>query len=231
MRGNKDLKGSWLVKRPGRDMSHNRKLSAATLMSYLVSQGSSSTCCEILDFFKMSADAPSASVLNQQKAKLKPEAMEELFKEFNLSVSSIPSTGSCKKFRCIAADGSTASFFCRPDQDTEIFFGSEGHSAKVFSVSISMPSMTWRPIPIQTSSCSRYMRKMNSPHSAPLSIHIPSCLVSLISSLVTGDTVLTTTWHMSLKRANTSFSGRRTSMVKVLQATLTTLILIPLISL
>ena len=37
---------SSFVKRPGRDMSRKRKLSAATLMSYLVSQGSSSTCCE-----------------------------------------------------------------------------------------------------------------------------------------------------------------------------------------
>ena len=123
---------SSFVRRPGRDMSRKRKLPVATLMSYLVSQGSSSTCCEILDFFKLSADAPSASALNQQKAKLKPEAMEKLFKEFNLSASSILSAGSRKKFRCIAADGSTASFFCRPAQDTEIFFVSEGHSAKGF---------------------------------------------------------------------------------------------------
>lgn len=123
---------SSFVRRPGRDMSRSRKLSPSILMSYLVSQGSSSTCCEMLDFFSMSADAPSASALNQQKAKLKPEAMEELFREFNLSASSITSAASDKKFRCIAADGSTASFFCRPAQDTEVYFVSEGHSAKGF---------------------------------------------------------------------------------------------------
>lgn len=123
---------SSLVKRPGRDLSRSRKISTSTLMSYLVSQGSSSTCCEMLDFFDMSADAPSASALNQQKSKLKPEAMQELFKEFNLAVSSIPSDTPGRKFRCIAADGSTASFFCRPASDTEVYFVSGGHSAKGF---------------------------------------------------------------------------------------------------
>lgn len=123
---------SSFVKRPGRDMSRSRKLSPSMLMSYLVSQGSSNTCCEMLDFFDMSAGAPSASALNQQKSKLKPQAIEELFKEFNLAASSIPSDGTGRKFRCIAADGSTASFFCRPASDTEVYFVSGGHSAKVF---------------------------------------------------------------------------------------------------
>ena len=41
----------------------------------------------------------------KQKVKLKPEAMEELFNEFNLSVYSMSSTGTNKKFRTIAADG------------------------------------------------------------------------------------------------------------------------------
>ena len=123
---------SSLVMKPGRDLSRIRKLPASLLMSYLVSQGSSSTCCEVLDFFRLNADAPSASALNQQKAKLKPEAMEELFIEFNRSVSYMSSTDTNKKFRAIAADGSAVSFFCRPTQDTKAYFVSEGHSAKGF---------------------------------------------------------------------------------------------------
>ncbi len=58
--------------------------------------------------------------------------MEELFKKFNLAVSSIPSDKTGRKFRCIAADGSTASFFCRPASDTEVYFVSGYHSAKGF---------------------------------------------------------------------------------------------------
>lgn len=123
---------SSFVHNPGKDFSRSRKLPASVLMSYLVSQGSSSTCCEVLDFFNLSSDAPSASAVNQQKAKLRPEAMEELFHEFNRSASSIASVDKNRKFRCIAADGSTVSFFCRPAQDTEAYFVSQGHSAKGF---------------------------------------------------------------------------------------------------
>lgn len=121
---------SSFVRKSGRDLSRIRRLPASLLMSYLVSQGFSSTCCKVLDFFRMAADA--ASAFNQQKAKLKPEAMEALFNEFNLSVSSMLSFDTDKKFRSIAADGSTVSFFCRPTQDTNAYFVSKGHSAKGF---------------------------------------------------------------------------------------------------
>lgn len=121
------------VKNPGKDFSRTRKIPASILLSYLVSQGSSSTCCEMLDFFDFSTDMPSASALNQQKAKLKPEALKALFKEFHRSASSISSTDSKQKYRYIATDGSNVSFFCRPAQDTQAYFVSEGHSAKGFS--------------------------------------------------------------------------------------------------
>lgn len=123
---------SSFVYKSGRDFSRTRKISSSMLMSFLVSQGSSNTCCETLDFFRLSPDAPSASALNQQKAKLKPEAMEELFTQFNLAASSISPVGGRDKFRCIAVDGSTVSFFCRPSKDTKAYFVSSGHSAKGF---------------------------------------------------------------------------------------------------
>ena len=118
---------SSFVRKPSKDLSCTQKLPASLLMTYLVSQGSSYTCCEILDFFDLTVDAPSAPAFNQQKAKLKPEAMEELFKEFNFSASSISPADTNSKFRPIAADGSTVSFFRRPAQDTKASFVSEGH--------------------------------------------------------------------------------------------------------
>lgn len=83
----------------------------------------------------MIADALSASAFDQQKEKLKPEAMEALFNDFNLSVSSISSTDIDKKFRSIAVDGSIVSFFCRPARDTKAYFISESHSVKGFFIS------------------------------------------------------------------------------------------------
>lgn len=115
------------VYEPGRDFSRSRKISPAMIMSFLVSQSSSDTCCETLDFFRQDPDAPSASAFNQQKAKLKLEAMEELFRQFNLAASSISPADSGSQFRCIAV-----SFFCRSAADTQAYFVSDGHSADGF---------------------------------------------------------------------------------------------------
>ncbi len=120
------------VKRPGIDFSRCRKLPVSVLLSYLVSQGSSSISCEMPDFFRFSSDAPSSSALIQQKAKLKPDAMEALFHAFNLRASSVSSLDEHPKFRFFAVDGSTLSFFSRPAQDTKAYFVSSGHSAKGF---------------------------------------------------------------------------------------------------
>lgn len=74
----------------------------------MVSEGSSSTKNELLDFFDMDVDAPTASAFNQQRAKLKPDALEALFNQFNSSANSPD-----KRFgyRFLAADGSTFTFF------------------------------------------------------------------------------------------------------------------------
>ena len=123
------------VENPNKDMTRKRKFPTETVLSYLISQGSSSTHCELIDFFRFSDDHPSASSLNQQKAKLKPEAFEALFREFNRSVVDLnikTDKSTNKRYRFIAADGSTASFYCQPGSDTECYFVSEGHSMKGF---------------------------------------------------------------------------------------------------
>lgn len=68
---------------PGRDFTRSRKMGADKLISFLVSCGSSGTRTELLDFFCLQTDSPSASAFNQQRAKLRPEALEAVFNRFN----------------------------------------------------------------------------------------------------------------------------------------------------
>ena len=114
---------------PEKDLTRNKKLPADKLISFLVSEGSSSTKNELLDFFDMDVLTPTASAFNQQRAKLKPDALEAVFKHFNSSVSSLEKTSG---YRFLAADGSTFTFFCKPSFASPEYYVSEGHSAKGF---------------------------------------------------------------------------------------------------
>ena len=112
------------------ELSRTRKLPADKLITFLVSQGSSSTKNELLDFFDMDAHTPTASALNQQRAKLSPDALEAVFGHFNSFAASYEERTS--DYRFIAADGSSFSFFSRPSFAPPDYFVSEGHSAKGF---------------------------------------------------------------------------------------------------
>lgn len=112
------------------DLSRHRKLPADKLITFLVSQGASSTKNEMLDFFDMDTLSPTASALNQQRAKLKPEALEAVFGHFNhfasLYEEDVP------PYRFLAADGSDFTFFSTPSFASSDHYVSEGHSAKGF---------------------------------------------------------------------------------------------------
>ncbi len=114
---------------PDKDFTRVKKLGPETLLSFMVSCGSSSIKIELLDFFGLRSDAPSASAFNQQRAKLKPEALEAVFQQFN---SSVLSSEKPSDYRFLAADGSTFTFFSKPSFSTAEYFVSEGHSAKGF---------------------------------------------------------------------------------------------------
>lgn len=114
---------------PHKDLTRSKKLPVEKLLSFMVSCGSSSTKIELLDFFNLDADAPSASAFNQQRAKLKPEALEAVFRKFNALVQAEETAADHRFF---AADGSTFTFFSKPDFASEEYFVSEGHSAKGF---------------------------------------------------------------------------------------------------
>ena len=100
---------------PAKDFSRQRKITPDTLISFLVSKGSSSSRVEMLDFWGLDQKMPSLSALNQQRAKLKSEALEAVLAGFNDSVSrqaGFPATDD--GYRCLAADGSTTTFFSSP---------------------------------------------------------------------------------------------------------------------
>lgn len=93
---------------PGKDFSRNRKISPDKLISYLVSQGSSSTRVEMLDFWGLDPSVPTASALNQQRSKLRPDALEAVFKQFNSAAAALdPAAARTGDYRFLAADGST----------------------------------------------------------------------------------------------------------------------------
>lgn len=112
-----------------KDFTRRRKLPPETLMSFLVSQGASSTGNELDDFFDFSLASPSLSALNQQRNKLKPQALEEVFCQLNSSLSSLETPSN---YRLLAADGSDFTFFSSPKWASQEYFVSEGHSAKGF---------------------------------------------------------------------------------------------------
>lgn len=114
---------------PEKDLTRNRKFPVDKLISFLVSEGSSSTKNELLDFFNMDVLSPSASAFNQQRAKLKPEALEAVFKLFNSSANSLEKTSG---YRYLAADGSTFTFFCKPSYASQEYYVDPGHSSKGF---------------------------------------------------------------------------------------------------
>ena len=60
---------------PGRDFTRSRKMGADKLISFLVSCGSSSTRIELLDFFGLQTDAPSASAPNSGLKHWKPSSI------------------------------------------------------------------------------------------------------------------------------------------------------------
>ena len=119
---------------PEKDFSRTRKFPPETLIRFLVAEGSSSTRVELLDFFGFDPNAPTSSAFQQQRAKLRPEAIKEVMDSFNSSLSALeqPARRVAPGYRCLAADGSTASFYSTSRFSPDSYFVSEGHSIKGF---------------------------------------------------------------------------------------------------
>lgn len=116
----------------GIDFQRSRKISPQKLISFLVSQGSSSTRVEMLDFWGLDPSSlPTSSALNQQRQKLKSDALEAVFKLFNSSVTGLlPDTLRNGKYRFLAADGSTCTYFSTPSFSPDDYYCSPGNSIR-----------------------------------------------------------------------------------------------------
>lgn len=120
------------VYNPEKDFSRVRKLPADQVISYLISQGGSSTKCEWLDFFQLSPETPTVSALSQRRSQLKAEAFEAVFHEFVASSLKLETENHDSQYQYIAADGSTISFSSLPRFASDEYYVSEGHSASGF---------------------------------------------------------------------------------------------------
>lgn len=115
------------VRNPGKDFTRNRKLSADKVLTFLIAEGSSATKNEMIDFFGTIPERPGDSALNQQRAKLRPEAVKAVFDNFNEQTGAL---SGISKYRFLAADGTTATYFSSPDFSSPEYFVEPCHSAK-----------------------------------------------------------------------------------------------------
>ena len=70
------------VRNPGRDFTRHRTLTFETVISLLLTMGERSVGKELMGWFKLKGQTPSASAFVQQRQKLLPSAMETLFHRF-----------------------------------------------------------------------------------------------------------------------------------------------------
>lgn len=91
------------VKNPKKDFSRKRKLPLETMLLMLVGMGSGSLSKELYDWLEFSEDMPSASAFVQQRNKVRPEAMELVFREFT---DSFLLDSKFQGYRLLAVEGS-----------------------------------------------------------------------------------------------------------------------------
>lgn len=104
------------ARNPSVDFTRNRKLTFIQLSRLLLSMGGNSLNKELFDHFTPSS-APTVSALVQQRAKLKPKAMEHLFHQFNIACDDARKYRGC---RLLAIDGTTMTYKGYPDEDTRM---------------------------------------------------------------------------------------------------------------
>ncbi len=107
---------------PLKDFTRTRKLPIEKLMLGIIGMESGSITNELIDYYNISPDAPTASAFVQQRDKLKPEAFETVFKGF---AKSLCSDGS-NDFPMFAIDGSDIQNTTNPNDLASYFPGTNG---------------------------------------------------------------------------------------------------------
>ncbi len=107
---------------PERDFTRRRKLWPERLVKFILSMGGGSLNSELLEHFNYSADTPSASAFSQQRAKLRPELLEQLFRAFQFKPGRL-----CHGYRLLAVDGSDVQIPTDLTDPDSYFEGTRGH--------------------------------------------------------------------------------------------------------
>lgn len=206
---------------PETDFSRTRKISPQNLISFLVSQGASSSRVEMLDFWGLDPSIPTSSALNQQRAKLKSSALQAVFHNFNASAGELfPPPFSDHNYRYLATDGSTCTYFSTPNFSTEDYYCSPGNSIRgVYSMHLN--AFFDLDTHLYTDAL---LQPVHSKNEFGAFCDIVDVILSSkgekMSILVTVATALITTWHMSSGRSNTFFFVRKISIRKAWSETL-----------
>ena len=108
---------------PEHDFSRNRKLSFETVLKCIIGIGSKGLTNELIDIFNQSLDMPSASAFVQQRSKIKPDALKDIFIGFT---DKVVSNLCCNEMRLLAVDGSDIQIATNPNDETSYFPGSNG---------------------------------------------------------------------------------------------------------
>ena len=108
---------------PGKDFTRKRKLDFASVISVLLSMSGGSTASSLMEYFKFDPVTASTSAFVQQRAKLKPEAMEYLFQRFTLES---PAKKTFHGYRLLAVDGSDLQIFADPNDEESYYPGANG---------------------------------------------------------------------------------------------------------
>lgn len=100
---------------PGKDFTRSRDLPFETVLTILLSMGGNSLNKEIYDQFKGMDKTPTVPAFIQQRSKLKPDALEHLFHQFN---SYLWEKKTYMGYRLLAVDGTVMTYNGYADQDT-----------------------------------------------------------------------------------------------------------------
>lgn len=111
---------------PGKDFTRKRKLDFATVISVLLSMGGGNTSSSLTEYFKFEPNVASTAAFVQQRAKLKPEAMEYLFQRF---AKEVPEQKLFHGYRLLAVDGSDLQIFADPNDKDSYYSSANGRKA------------------------------------------------------------------------------------------------------
>ena len=92
------------ARKPGRDFTRKRTLTPAVLIHLILAMGEKSIWKGLLGHFRRRIDTPSASAFVQQRQKLLPSALEDLFHRFS---DRLRPQKKFRGYRLLAADGSS----------------------------------------------------------------------------------------------------------------------------